>query len=330
LQAPSGSARSGDPVMSVVSNRRMSRVGNSIEESCAAALSHFESLDPDPAEIEDAVINFLPRDEPMRSQAMDTLAKMMSVDVRKLGDEDEMVAALVQAVTMRIAQAEAPRRSSASAGRVSTADETLDMIKLIIVGDSGVGKSCLMLRFVKDEFVSSTRATIGMDFCTRQLAVDVLQASESSLVQRLTVQVWDTAGQEQFHSLTATYYRKAGGVMIVYDAHSRASFEHLPRWLQQVEDNAEGLVKMVVAAKVEGMVAVSNEEGAAFARENGCLFASTSSKIGDGVIPAFKTLSSHVLAQQETTEEAREGLWLASAAVAENHGKKGNKKSGCC
>ena len=60
-------------------------------------------------------------------------------------------------------------------------DDTLDMIKLVIVGDSGVGKTCLMLRFVKDEFVSSTRATIGMDFCTRQLAVDILQASETSV-----------------------------------------------------------------------------------------------------------------------------------------------------
>ena len=113
-------------------------------------------------------------------------------------------------------------------------------IKILMIGDSGVGKTCLMLRFVKDEFVTSTRATVGMDFCTRQLSVDTLSASENSVVQRLTVQVWDTAGQEQFHSLTATYYRKAGGVMIVYDAQNRTSFNSLPRWLQQVDENAEG------------------------------------------------------------------------------------------
>lgn len=312
----------------------MSSVGSNIEASCAAALADWESLE-DPADVEDAVIAFLPHDEPMRSEAMEMLAKMMKVNLGSLADDADMVGALVQAATMRIVQNEAPRRSSAAvsragAGRVSV-DDTLDMIKLIIVGDSGVGKSCLMLRFVKDEYVSSTRATIGMDFCTRQLAVDVLQASENSIVQRLTVQVWDTAGQEQFHSLTATYYRKAGGVMIVYDAHSRASFDNLSHWIAQVDENAEGIVKMIVAAKVEGMVAVSNEEGEAFAMAHDCLFASTSSKLGDGVIPAFKTLSSHVLQQQERREEAREGLWLSAAATAEAGQKQpGAKRGGCC
>jgi small GTP-binding protein len=187
-----------------------------------------------------------------------------------------------------------------------------------------------MLRFVKDEFVSSTRATIGMDFCARQLAVDLLQASESSVVQRLTVQVWDTAGQEQFHSLTATYYRKAGGVMIVYDAQKRATFDHLPSWLEQVEENAdEGVTKMIIAAKGgEGADEVSNEEGAAFAKQHGCLFAATSSMRGEGVIPAFKTLSSHVLAAQEALEAEREGLWL-NAPAGGGGGVKA-KKGGCC
>ena len=99
-----------------------------------------------------------------------------------------------------------------------------------------------------------------MDFCTRQLNVDLLAASETSVVQRLTVQVWDTAGQEQFHSLTATYYRKAGGVMIVYDAQKRESFEHLAGWLEQVNehvDESDGVVKMVVAAKTEEGAVVS-------------------------------------------------------------------------
>ena len=102
---------------------------------------------------------------------------MMNVDTRSLGEESEMVGALVSAATLRVVKREnqSGRRSqtSISAGRVSM-DDTLDMIKLVVVGDSGVGKTCLMLRFIKDEFVTSTRATVGMDFCTRQLAVDVL------------------------------------------------------------------------------------------------------------------------------------------------------------
>ena len=305
---------------------------------------------------------------------------MMQVDLSSLGEDSEMVGAIVSAATFRVVRAEnaSGRRSthavSMSGGRVSV-DDTVDMIKLIIVGDSGVGKSCLMLRFIKDEFVTSTRATVGMDFCTRQLNVDLLTASENSVVQRLTVQVWDTAGQEQFHvkakqpehhisslnpmripalarslrhvaltgalpfdshrsvgrifreqSLTAAYYRKAGGVMIVYDAQARATFDSLSRWIDQVDESTDGsIVKMIVAAKSEGDVAVSDAEGRAFAEQNSCLFATTSSMSGDGVLPAFKMLSSHVLAAEESRDEEREGIWLNAAANSRSQ-----KKVGCC
>lgn len=144
-------------------------------------------------------------------------------------------------------------------------------------------------------------------------------------MQRLTVQVWDTAGQEQFHSLTATYYRKAGGVMIVYDSHVRATFESLGRWIAQVDENAEDVVKMIIAAKSEGDVAVSEEEGRAFAEAHDCLFFATSSKIGDGVLPAFKMLSAHVLAAQESKEERRDEILLGMPAP-----EKRPKKAGCC
>ena len=309
--------------------RRQSSAAGDLESRCAEALSAWEDLD-EPAAIEEAVIAFLPRDQPFRDVAIDILAKMLSVETSQLGDEDELVGAIVSAATLRVVQRPSGRgRSRSSVSRRLSVDDTLDLIKVIIVGDSGVGKTCLMVRFVKDEFVSSTRATIGMDFCTRQLAVDVLQAeSENSIVQRLTVQVWDTAGQEQFHSLTATYYRKAGGVMIVYDAQNRASFNSLPKWLQQVDENAEGIVKMIVAAKSEGgelYDEVSSDEGRAFAAENGCLFASTSAKLGDGVVPAFKALSARVLAAEEEKEEEREGLWLNAPMPST-----GKKKAGCC
>lgn len=265
----------------------------------------------------------------MRSEVIETLGKMLNVTLGSFNEDDEMIAALAQGATSRVVMAEAAsgRRSqgSVSGARVSM-DDTLDMIKLVIVGDSGVGKTCLMLRFVKDEFVSSTRATIGMDFCTRQLAVDILQASETSVVQRLTVQVWDTAGQEQFHSLTATYYRKAGGVMIVYDSQKRATFEGLNKWINQVEEHAEGVVKMIVAAKCgEGAEEVSEAEGRAFAQAHGCSFATTSSKKGDGVLPAFKKIAAEVLAAEEARDEKRVEFLLniPQSTVAK-------KKGGCC
>ena len=315
--------------MSVI-RRSIGGGGNTLEPKCAAALAEWETIE-EPAAIEEAVLAFLPRDQPFRDDAIEMLGKMMSVDMSRLGGEDEMVNALVSAATLRVvraSQVSGRGRSQGSVSRRLSADDTLDMIKVVIVGDSGVGKTCLMLRFVKDEFVSSTRATIGMDFCTRQLAVDVLSSTAMSTVQRLTVQVWDTAGQEQFHSLTATYYRKAGGVMIVYDSTSRVSFEGLPKWLRQVNDNAEDVVKMIVATKMDegGTPAVTLEEGAEFASANGCLFASTSSKLGDGVIRAFSDLATHVLANQESKESEKETLWLN----APRPGAATPKKGGCC
>ncbi len=260
---------------------------------------------------------------------------MMKVDLTSFDEDDEMVNAVVQAATLRVVQKEAAtgrgsRVSMAAGGtRRMSADDTLDIVKIVVVGDSGTGKTCLMLRFVKDEFVTSTRATIGMDFCTRQLAVDVIKSDVSSTVQRLTVQVWDTAGQEQFHSLTATYYRKAGGVMIAYDCTNRATFESLPNWLRQVDENTEGVVKMIVATKSEGSPVVSEQEGRAFAEENGCMFAVTSSKAGSGVMRSFQELSARVLATQEHKDEAREAMWL-SAGKSGGAGGAAAKKGGCC
>lgn len=282
---------------------------------------------------------------------------MMKVDIKSFSEDDQFVNAIVSSATLRVVQ-QSQRTSVAGQNHRMSADDTLDIIKVVVVGDSGVGKTCLMLRFVKDEFVSSTRATIGMDFCTRQLAINSLNTAESSTVQRLTVQVWDTAGQEQYQSLTATYYRKAGGVMIVYDSNSRASFESLDKWLQarallfsasalprarvcapvsfharpplcasqQVEDNAEeDIVKMIVATKLEGDVAVSAEEGKAYADAHGCLFGKTSAMTGDGVLRAFHDLSAKVLTSQEVVDEKREGLWLNAPQPATP-----KRSGGCC
>jgi len=307
-----------------------------IPARCAGALSTWEDLE-EPADIEESVQEFIPKDEPLRSETINTLAKMMKVDLSSMDNDEEMINAVTMAATLRVVQKEAVSRSSrvstsGAGNRRMSADDTLDIVKIVVVGDSGTGKTCLMLRFTKDEFVTSTRATIGMDFCTRQLAVDVLSSDAQSTVQRLTVQVWDTAGQEQFHSLTATYYRKAGGVMICYDSNSRASFQSLPKWLQQVDDNAEGVVKMIVATKTEGVPQVTPDEGKAFAEAHGCMFAVTSSKSGDGVMRAFSTLSSHVLSTQENKDEERETLWLSAAknGGGPGGGRAPGKKGGCC
>lgn len=237
-----------------------------------------------------------------------------------------MLAAKKEKTEGRLSVSRVSVGGSGEQGRRVTVDDTVDLVKIVLVGDSGTGKSCLMLRFVKDEFVTSTRATIGMDFATRQISVDVMQASEQSVVQRLTMQVWDTAGQEQFHSLTSTYYRKAGGVMVVYDANRRDTFESVGRWLKDVDDNSEGVVKMIIAAKAEGDTEVPSAEGAAFAAEHGCLFMETSSRDNKGVMKAFQKLGARVLETQEAAEAVKEEE-KRSITLEQ---KSGSKKGKCC
>jgi len=293
---------------------------------CAAAIAGWLEKD-DPAEIEDEITGFVPTDQPLRDEVLSVLVQILKLGVPPDADDNDKLMAVISAVTLKAVQREntTGRRSVSVAGRV-TIDETLDLIKIVLVGDSGVGKTCVMIRFMKDEFQSSTRATIGMDFGTRQLSVDTLTASETSVVQRLTVQVWDTAGQEQFQSLTSTYYRKAGGVMIMYDATSRKSFESLPRWIQDVDQHSEGVVKMIVATKAEeGTPAVTEEEAAAFAAANGCIFGTTSSKTGAGVQKTFQTLAQAVLQNQETNEAVAEEAKLS--LTMEQSAK---PKGGCC
>ena len=116
--------------------------------------------------------------------------------------------------------------------------------------------------------------------------------------------------------------------MIAYDATARSSFDSLPRWIEQVKTHSEGVVKMVVATKtdMEGEEAVSEAEGRAFAAANGCLFGTTSSMLGEGVLPAFKLLASHVLDAQERREEAKETLWLSAPMPSDAP----RPKKGCC
>jgi len=237
------------------------------------------------------------------------------------------MACIIHAATMRIVPADSDGVRASMSRRI-TADETLDLIKVVLVGDSGVGKTALMLRFVRDQFVTSTRATVGMDFSTRQLAVDTMQGLETSIVQQLTVQVWDTAGQEQFRSLAATYYRRAGGVLIVYDANNRQSFENIPGWIKDVDANAEDVVKMVVASKAEGSTEVSSAEGETLAAKHGCLFFSVSSKEGFGVVPAFKALAERVLQDQET-KELRANAVKESISLADDPKPKAAARN-CC
>ncbi|CAO3597300.1 unnamed protein product [Absidia cylindrospora] len=165
-------------------------------------------------------------------------------------------------------------------------------LKLLLIGNSNVGKSSLLLRFTNDTFLpqEEVSATIGVDFKVNMMDVDG---------QTYKLTIWDTAGQERFRTLTSSYYRGAQGVILVYDVSSRETFDALNTWWNEVNTYCSSLdvVKMIVGNKVdkESSRVVSYQEGADLARRLQTLFVECSAKTKIGVEEAFEELVTKII-----------------------------------
>eukprot|EP00933_Yihiella_yeosuensis_P026774 TRINITY_DN20809_c0_g1_i1.p1 TRINITY_DN20809_c0_g1~~TRINITY_DN20809_c0_g1_i1.p1 ORF type:complete len:612 (+),score=120.43 TRINITY_DN20809_c0_g1_i1:185-1837(+) len=206
--------------------------------------------------------------------------------------------------------------------------------KLVTVGDSGVGKSCLLTRFVQDYYSDFHVSTIGVDFKT------VVTMVKGRLVK---LQLWDTAGQERFSVVTGNYYRNSDGFIFVYDATSRASFDHVEQWLGQVQQHHEcgpTTIKILVGNKCDMIneLQVTEEEGRAKAEQMGAFFIATSAKTAANVDMAFLTAAQNLVetrrklrAQPKAAAQGSSGqgggLSLGSSAA---QGGAGAKKANCC
>jgi len=158
------------------------------------------------------------------------------------------------------------------------------LIKLLLIGDSGVGKSCLLLRFSDDSFTSSFITTVGIDFKVKTINLDG---------KRIKLQIWDTAGQERFRTITTSYYRGAMGVMLVYDVTDEKTFNNIRNWMSNIEKHAsEQVIKMILGNKcdMEDKRVIEAERGKALADEYGVEFFETSAKDATNVELAFMTM----------------------------------------
>lgn len=164
-------------------------------------------------------------------------------------------------------------------------EENYNMIfKIVLVGDSGVGKTNLLLRYLKNEFNTQTKATVGVEFGNTKVQID------NALIK---AQIWDTAGQERYRSITSAYYKGAHGALIVYDITRKDSFDSVEKWLSDLKNNGEEkMVIMAIGNKCD-MVnerVISTEEGEAKAQRNNIAFLETSALNATNVAKAFDEL----------------------------------------
>ncbi|XP_065606072.1 ras-related protein Rab-18-B-like [Cyrtonyx montezumae] len=185
-------------------------------------------------------------------------------------------------------------------------DGTGITVKLILIGDSAVGKSSLLLRFVEGSFEPSLKPTICVDFKVKKMVID------GHTVQ---LAIWDTAGQERFRSLNPSYYRGTQGIVLVYDVTRKDTFTGLENWLNELEiyTTKNNTVKMLVGNKTDKPDReVERREGLQFAKKRSLLFIETSAKTEDGVQHAFEELVIKILQTPNLLDRStkKEGVQL--------------------
>ncbi|KAL8129902.1 hypothetical protein V2J09_019057 [Rumex salicifolius] len=211
------------------------------------------------------------------------------------------------------------------------------LIKLLLIGDSGVGKSCLLLRFSDGSFTTSFITTIGIDFKIRTIELDG---------KRIKLQIWDTAGQERFRTITTAYYRGAMGILLVYDVTDESSFNNIRNWIRNIEQHASDNVnKILVGNKAdmdESKRAVPTSKGQALADEYGIKsppemalmgnLVSQSAKTNLNVEEVFFSIARDIkqrLADTDTKAEPPTAISIGKAGQASGSDS-AVQKSACC
>ncbi|CDP00152.1 unnamed protein product [Coffea canephora] len=177
------------------------------------------------------------------------------------------------------------------------------LFKIVLIGDSGVGKSNILSRFTRNEFCLESKSTIGVEFATRTLQVEG---------KTVKAQIWDTAGQERYRAITSAYYRGAVGALLVYDITKRQTFENVNRWLRELRDHADSNIVIMLAGNksdLNYLRAVPEQDARLLAEKEGLSFLETSALEALNVEKAFQTIlldiyqiiSRKALAAQEAT-----------------------------
>ncbi|CAD5181696.1 unnamed protein product [Musa acuminata subsp. malaccensis] len=224
---------------------------------------------------------------------------------------------------------------SSGNSRYGEFNQRIDYVfKVVLIGDSAVGKSQLLARFARNEFSVDSKATIGVEFQTRTLNIDD---------KTIKAQIWDTAGQERsYRAVTSAYYRGAVGAMLVYDITKRQTFDHVARWLDELRGHADrNIVIMLIGNKSDlgSLRAVPIEDAKEFAQRENLFFMETSALEATNVEGAFVTVLTEIyritskkslVANDQSDSTGNSSLLKGTQIVVPGQEPPSESKSMCC
>ena len=197
-------------------------------------------------------------------------------------------------------------------------------LKVVIVGDSGVGKSNLIKRFTSNEFNANSKATVGVEFLSKSYKIND---------KIFKIEMWDTAGQERYKSITSAYYKGAKGALLVYDTTSGQSFENISKWLSEIKEKTNKETKLILIGNkidLKDSKVVSTELALAKAKEWGMPLMETSAKDATNVKEAFHDLLKEMYFELNKTLQMVENKKLESNNAVQLDVNEEKKKKGCC
>ena len=196
----------------------------------------------------------------------------------------------------------------------STIDDFDIKLKIMVLGESMVGKTSLITRYTNDKFGGRYLCTVGIDFQKKKIEKNG---------KRVLLQIWDTAGQERFRNVTKNYFQASQGFILAYDLNNKESFEKVQYWVEEIKSNAEEKIKCIlIGTKCDlDKREVSEEEGQNLGQKYGYKFLETSAKENININETFETLVSEIM--DNFKENGRQSLTLST-------NKLGKKKKKCC
>ena len=200
------------------------------------------------------------------------------------------------------------------------------MVKIILIGDSAVGKTNIMSKYLRGQFQENSKATVGVEFGSKLFKIDN---------HNIKAQIWDTAGQEKYKAITGAYYKGSKGAFVVYDITRKETFDATDRWINDLKISSDPKINIILIGNksdLEDKRDVLKEQGEEKAKSFGCAFLETSALNGDNIDKGFEMMISDIFKKfkEESLEEDDLGIIEKGEDINLNKTKANNEKKGCC